>query len=139
MRTFAAVAIAMMIASPASASEHNYFSDSATYASPGASKAAESYTSALSSGNTGVVESALAHVAMITLRVPDCVMISVKAKVASIEMRGMTEEVRYKAWVVRTLMDNPKLFVGIAKAGYEEPDALFAALASKLAEYYAAG
>jgi hypothetical protein len=138
MRTLAAVTIAMMIASAASASEHHYFSDSATYSCLGSTKAAESYLSALSSTNRGVVESALAHVAMIKLIMPDCEMRSVKASVTAIESNGVTEEVRYKAWIVRTLMDNPELFVGIAKSGYEEPDALFAALARTMAEYYAA-
>jgi hypothetical protein len=137
MRTLAAVTIAMMIASAAGASEHNYFSDSATYACIGATKAAESYVSPLSSTNTGVVESALAHVAMIKLTLPACEMRSVKASVAAIERKGETEEVRYKAWVVRTLMENPDMFVGVAKTGYDEPDALFAALASRIAEYYA--
>jgi hypothetical protein len=63
---------------------------------------------------------------------------SVKANVTAIESNGVTEEARYKAWVVRTLMEKPELFDGIAKAGYEEPDELFGALASKMAEYYAA-
>lgn len=138
MRTFAAVSIAIVIASPARASENQYFSDSATYACIGATRAAESYIPALSSPNNGVVESALAHVAMITLTVPGCAMRSVKANVTAIESNGVTEEVRYKAWVVRTLMEKPELFDGIAKAGYEEPDELFGALASKMAEYYAA-
>lgn len=138
MRTVAAVTIAMMITSAARAAERNYFSDSATYACVGAAKTAESYMSALSSTNTGVVESALAHVAMIKLTMRDCEMRSVKASVKAIESTGMTEELRYKAWVVRTLMDNPDLFVGLAKAGYKEPDALFAALAGTMAEYYAA-
>ncbi len=138
MRILAASTIVMMIASAASATEKNYFSDSATYACLGATKAAKSYISALSSTNTGVVESALAHAAMITLTMPACDMTSVRGSVTAIETKGGTEEVRYKAWVVGTLMDNPKLFVGIAKAGYEEPDALFAALAGRMAEYYAA-
>jgi hypothetical protein len=138
MRTSLFVAIALMIGPAARATGHNYFSDSASYARRGATKAAESYLSALSSTNNGVVESALAHVAMIKLTKPDCEMGSVKACVSSIERKGSTEEVRYKAWVVKTLMDNPELFAGIAKAGYKEPDALFAALASKIAEYHAA-
>jgi len=138
MRTFAAVSIAIMIASPARASEKQYFSDSATYACIGAARAAGSYIPALSSANSGVVESALAHVAMITLTMPGCAMRSVKANVRAIERNGATEEVRYKAWVVRTLMEKPELFAGVAKAGYDEPDALFGALAGKLAEYYAA-
>jgi hypothetical protein len=138
MRTIAAVTVAMMIASAASASERNYFSDSATFACIGATKAAVSYLSALSSTNNGVVESALAHVAIIKLTMPDCEMGSIRARVTAIESRGVTKEVRYKAWVVRTLMDNPELFSGIAKAGYNDPDALFAALASKMAEYHAA-
>ena len=105
MRTIAAVTIAMMMASAASASEHNYFSDSATYACVSATKAAESYISALSSTNRGIVESTLAHVAMIKLTMPGCEMRSVEARVAAIESKGVTEEVRYQTWVVRTLMD----------------------------------
>lgn len=138
MRALAAVTIAMMIASASRASGQNYFSDSTTYASVGAINAAEAYKSALSSSNKGVVESALAHVAMIKLTVPDCEMRSVKASITTIETKGATEEMRYKAWVVRALMDNSKLFVGIKKAGYDEPDALFGALSSKMAEYYRA-
>jgi len=138
MRALAAVTLAMLAASPAGASERHYFSDSAACACLGATKAAEAYMPALSSPNTGVVESALAHVAMITLTMPDCELRSVKARVKAIERKGVTAEVRYKAWVVRTLMDNPKLFVGIAKTGYEGPDALFAALAGTMAAYTAA-
>jgi hypothetical protein len=138
MRTFAAVSIAVMIASPARASEKQYFSDSVSYACIGAERAAGSYITALSSANNGVVESALAHVAMITLTMPGCAMRPVKATVAAIERNGATSEVRYKAWVVRTLMEKPELFAGVAKAGYVEPDALFGALAGRLAEHYAA-
>ena len=138
MRTLAAFAIAMVLASAASGSERRYFPDSAKYACLDATKAAESYIAALSSTNKGVVESALAHVAMIKLTMPDCEMRSVKASVTAIERNGMTAEVRYKAWVVRTLMEKPDLFAGLAKAGYEEPDELFGTLASKMAEHYAA-
>jgi hypothetical protein len=138
MRILAAATVAMMIASGASASERSYFSDSTGCARLGGTKAAESYLAALSSTNTGVVESALAHVAMIKLTVPGCEMKSVKGSVTAIESNGATEEVRYKAWVVKTLMDNPELFVGVAKAGYDEPDALFAALASRMAGHFAA-
>ena len=138
MRALAAVTMAMLLASAASASERLYFSDSAACACLGATKAAESYLSALSSPNRGVVESALAHVAMITLTMPDCALRSVEEKVKAIESKGVTAELRYKAWVVRMLMDNPKLFVGIVKTGYEGPDALFAALEGRMAAYYAA-
>ena len=138
MRTITAVTIAMMIASAASASERHFFSDSATYVHVGASRAAGFYAAALASSNPGVVESALAHVAMIALTMPDSDMSAARACVAAIERKAPTRETRYKAWVVRSLMDNPKLFAGMAKAGYEDPDALFAALAGRMAEYYAA-
>jgi hypothetical protein len=138
MKTLAAVAIAMMIVSTSSASDRNCFSDSATYARFGAAKAAEFYVPALSSSNEGVVESALAHLAMIKLNMPGCELRSVKAGVRAIERKGMSAEVRYKAWVVRTLMERPELFEGIARSGYDGPDELFGALASRMAEYYAA-
>ncbi len=137
MRTIAAVTIAMMITSTAAASGRRCFSDSAAYAGIGAAKVAAAYTTALASTNRGIVESALAHVAMIALTIPDADMSSAKARVAEIEAKGGTEEVRYKAWVVRMSMENPNLFTGMARTGYEDPDALFAAMASRLAEYYA--
>jgi hypothetical protein len=134
MRTAAAVTIALIIASAAHATGRHGISDSARLASFGAAKAAEAYIAPLSSPNTGVVESALAHVARIKLIMPDCTMRSVKATVASIERNGATEELRYKAWVVRMVMDNPAQFAGIPKSGNDEPDALFALLAGRLAE-----
>jgi hypothetical protein len=137
MRTLTAVTMAMMITSAATAAEGRYFSDSATYVRVGASNAARAYSAALASTNTGVVESALAHVAMIALTMPDSNMSTVKPRVAAIETRGFTKEVRYKAWVVRSLMDNPKLFAGMARSGYGDADALFAALAGRMAEHYA--
>jgi len=138
MRTLAAVTAAVMIASTATASEHSYFSDSAAYACAGAAKSAGAYRSALASKNTGVVESALAQVAMFRLNMPECEMGQAKANVRAVESRGATPELRYKAWVVRTLMENPGLFAAVPKSGYAEPDALFAALAGTLAEHYAA-
>ena len=137
MRISAAVTVAMMIASPAIASGHSYFSDSATYARAGATKSAGAYVPALASTNKGVVESALAHVAMIALTMPQCDLSSAKASVKAIESRGATAELRYKAWVVRMLMENPGLFAALPKAGYGEPDELFATLAGRLAEYHA--
>ena len=136
MKTLAAVAVAVMIASAANAQVQNYFSDSARYACVRAMKAAEAYTPALSSPNDGVVESALAHVAMIKLTMPDCELNAVKGVISRIESKGTTEELRYKAWIVRMLMDNPMMFGDVARAGYEDPDALFAALASKMAAHY---
>lgn len=138
MKALAAVAVAMMITSAANATGRSYFSDSARYACVGAAKAAQAFKPALSSPNQGVVESALAHVAMIKLTIPECELRSVSAIISGIEVRGMTEELRYKAWIVRMLMDNPRMFGDVAKAGYEDPDALFAALASSLAAHYAA-
>jgi uncharacterized membrane protein len=138
MRTLAAVTIALMIASPSRASDRTYFSDSAKYASVGAMNAAGTYVAALSSTNSGVVESALAHVAMIRLTMPHCEMGSVRSTVATIERNGVTQELRYKAWVVGMLLDNSEVFAGSAHTGYEDPDALFAALAASLAEYYSA-
>lgn len=138
MKTPAVLALAILIAPAASAAGHTYFPDSARYAGANAAKAAGSYTSALRSANTGVVESAIAHVAMIKLTIPECDMTPVKGTIAAVEWRGSTRELRYKAWVVRTLLDNPELFAGIAKTGYTEPDALFGALEARMAEYYSA-
>jgi hypothetical protein len=138
MKTFTALTILIMMTSAAVAGERDYFSDSSRYARLGAANGAGSYLRALSSANRGVVESALAHVAMIILTMPDCGMTEITTVVAAIERKGSTKEVRYKAWVVKELMDNPGMFAGIAKERYAEPDALFAALEGRMAEYCAA-
>ena len=138
MKTPAVLALAILIAPAASAAGHTYFPNSARYACSNAAKAAGLYIPALRSGNTGVVESALAHVAMIKLTIPACDMAPVKGTITAVERRGSTRELRYKAWIVRTLIDNPEEFAGVATTGYTEPDALFGALEVRMAEYCSA-
>ena len=138
MKTTAILALAMMMAPAASASGHTYFPDSARYARANPAKTAGSYNAALRSANAGVVESALAHVAMIKLTMPGCDIRPVAEAVSAVERRGASKELRYKAWIVRTLLDKPELFAGIAKTGYPEPDALFGALEVRMAEFTSA-
>jgi|GEM_PF-3065912 len=137
MKTLAVLTLGMMMAPAAGASGHTYFPDSATFACVNATNAAGSYRSALASKNIGVVESALAHVAMIALTVPACDVTKIEEAVAAIERRGSTEEIRYKAWLVRQLMDNREMFAGGTRGDYDGPDALFAALTGRMALHYA--
>ena len=90
------------------------------------------YAECLKSENDGVVESALAHVAMFKLMYPVKELAQLKREVDRIATRHSSNEIRYKAYVVASLFENPRLFAGEARTDYDSPDDLFAALSGQL-------
>lgn len=138
MKTTATVLVAMMMAAIVHAGEPGYFSESAKYTAVEKTAAEKAYCASLKSDNEGVEESALAHVAMLKLSTPAAGMVEAKACVEEIARTASFNELRYKAFLVGMVLDHPEIFRNLARDGYTTPDELYAALASRLGEFYAA-
>jgi hypothetical protein len=115
----------------------SYFSDEATIRSRTISQVEKQYTNCLRSDNGGVVESALAHLAMLMLVNPACELKTAMPQVDVVASRHPSQETRYKAYLVGTLLRNPGLFTAQGSTAYEGPDDLFAALAGRMHELIA--
>lgn len=143
MKTSTAVVAMMLMAATATAGDNanasnlSYFSDAATYKCINATKVINKYLSCLGSENEGVVESALAHVAMMKLMLPACDFRAVNAKVAEVSLKAASAETRYKAFLTKTVLEEPGMFVRIENARYNDADELLGALASKMSETFA--
>jgi hypothetical protein len=128
----------MMLAATAFAEtkEHAYFGVSAAPTATNTVRAERGYLACLTTENDGVMESALAHVAMMKLTGSDCTML--ESRVAGVARTAASPEIRYKAFLTGKVLTNPDVFGSLAMGSYETPDELFGAIASRLGEYYAA-
>ena len=136
------VAVTMMAATVkaqnvASTPERSYFADAAEYQCINATKAADKYLACLSSENEGVVESALAHVAMMKVMVPACDYKALKTKVDEIVRSRASAETRYKAFLTKTVLEEPGMFDGMARGRYSDADGFFGAVASRMRDTFA--
>lgn len=140
MKTLTAVVAMMIMAATVNAGENanasnlSYFSDAAKYKCINATKVIDKYLSCLSSENEGVVESALAHVAMFKLMLPASDFKAVNVKVTEVSLKAASAETRYKAFLTKTVLEEPRMFVRIEETRYNSADELFGALASKMSE-----
>jgi hypothetical protein len=116
-------------------SERGYFANVSRYAQVSTVWAEQGYLGCLQSNNEGVMESALAHVAMMKLAVPAGEYKALKTKVAQIARTAATPEVRYKAFLTAKVLEQPEIFRSVAREGYGTADDFFAALASRLCLY----
>ena len=126
----------MIMATTANAGENanTYFSDAATYKCINEKKVIRKYLTCLSSENEGVVESALAHVAMLKLMLPACDFKAVNAMVTEVSLKAASAETRYKAFLTKTVLEEPRMFVRINETRYNDADELFGAMASRLSQ-----
>jgi hypothetical protein len=132
----AAVVVMVMLATTGKAqltSERAYFAKGGDSRSINAAKTEQSYLSCLRTGNDGVIESALAHVAMIKLVIPWNESKATMEKVGEIARTATSPEIRYKAFLTKAVLEDPRMFSGIASSGCNTPDELFSLLASRLA------
>ena len=114
------------------ATERPYFPDIITIQKADYSKLEKKYAACLSSENEGVVESALAHIAMFKLMYPVKEFGILERAVKVVADQNPSPEIRYRAYLVSSLYENPKQFVNEARTSYSNPDELFDALASRM-------
>lgn len=140
MKTYAAVVAIMMLAATGSAqtTTAKYFADESLYRSLNAARVEQGYLACLTMANDGVVESALAQIAMMKLMKVVDGSEAVRTRVAAIARTAASQELRYKAFLTKTVLEDPRMFDTIATTGYESADELFGAIASRMSECYAA-
>jgi hypothetical protein len=92
------------------------------------------YMECLTCGNNGVVESALAHIALVKMYRPDAEIPALQARVRSLAVAGCTPVIRYKAQLVSLLFDYPSVFAGARVPGYSSSEEMFASLAQRMRE-----
>jgi len=128
------VLTALMLLATTVAYSHNggYFSEPARYGDAERSKAERGYLHCLEATNDGVVESALAHVAMMKLAVPAGGLEMIESRVREISRTSPSPELRYKAFLTDMVLTHPETFAALVTTGFETPDALFGALAGRL-------
>jgi hypothetical protein len=110
----------------------SYFSDVVSIQTAELATAERNYAACLASGNEGVVESALSHVAMMKLMYPVKEFAKLQRAVAKVESESPSQETRYKAYLVSALFNNPKQFASEARTDYNSPDELFGSLATRI-------
>ena len=137
MKKYTVVAALMMLAAVAYSQndETGYFAHPASYSHATAPKAERNYLACLSSTNDGVIESALAQVAMMKLMLPEGNYASLTSRVANLSRTAASPELRYKAFLTESVLANPNAFITLARAGYATPDEFFGAVASRLGEF----
>ncbi len=140
MKTAATVLTSLLIAATAvyaqvDATDPSVFADLKHYSNVNTTKATQNYLGCLRSSNEGVIESALAQVAMMKLAVPEGNFRDLEARVAEIARASSAPELRYKAYLVATVLAQPEIFKGSAYGEYGDTDGLFGALASRLCAY----
>ena len=117
--------------------EQGYFTNPAKYLGMPVAKAERSYLACLQSNNEGVVESALAQVAMMKLVLPTCESKALQEKVGQMSRKAANPEMRYKAFLTANVLEQPQVFSGIESGRYNSADELFDVVATRLSRFYA--
>jgi hypothetical protein len=97
-------------------------------------KVRQNYALGLVSDNDGVVESSLAHIAYISMCIPDFCTEEMQSNVSALSVAGRTAVIQYKAYLASLAIGSPKLFVQEACEKYENGEQLFTALSKRLQE-----
>ncbi len=95
-------------------------------------KVSRNYLYCLRSDNTGIVESALAHVAYIRLALPAADLKDLKDAVRNLADKDCVPSVRYKAYLASMVFASPALFARIPDVPYADSREFFAAVDSQL-------
>ncbi len=122
--------------SPESAvsAERAYFPDILTIQRANYERLEKLYAAALNSENEGVVESALAHVAMFKLMYPVRELSILHRAVERIMKSHASPAIRHQAYLVDVVYESPAMFAQAARTTYESPDELFDELAAQVHE-----
>ncbi len=109
-----------------------YFASAGPVSEKQMRSAMTNYQVALQSGNQGLVESALAHIAYLALSTQGQDFGELTECVEQLERSGSSAEIQYKASLTSLALRNPGLFKIEDADTYEYADQLFAALSGRL-------
>ncbi len=142
-RTMWTVVAAMALTMSAAAAEPSgdadwpdqaYFSARESYMRVNLQTMEKRYLDCLACDNTGVVESALAHIALMKLYRPEADLPALQARVRALAVSGCTPAVRYKAQLVSLLYDHPSVCAAGTRVAYSTSEEMFTALALRMRE-----
>ncbi len=109
-----------------------YFPSYESYRTKNVELAAKNYLHSLESTNEGVVTSALAQIGRMKLYFPARSFTDLEKKIAELSLNGETSNIRYRAFLVSNIFNNPGTFSIEASTTFEDSEALFSALSSRL-------
>jgi hypothetical protein len=101
---------------------------------PQIAKVLKSYEYCLNHDNEGVVESAIGNVLNYKVLHPDADMLRIKIQLERLSRSGETRRIRYKAFLVSQIIENPELLTKIEKKVYKDAGEFFELLAGLLQE-----
>ena len=126
------LAVVTALLATAAAAQTGYFSSREKHRSADLDKVEFNYVLCLESCNTGVIESALAHVVLMKLYAPEKQLDMLQAKINSLSVNGCNPTIRYKAYLAGLVYDNPEIFKSEQGRKFENPEDLFGSLSDRL-------
>jgi hypothetical protein len=94
--------------------------------------AEQNYVAALGSENAGLVESAIAMVARLSVNAPERDFTGIREKLNELALHGGTASIRFKAYLVSTILDNRATTITADDIAALDNDGLFALIATRL-------
>ncbi len=130
---FAALVFFSASAMQAQSTDYNkYFSDSVVYKTANIPAALKAFESCLTTDNTGVQESAMAHLTMLKLMVPAVDAAKISRHLEELSTSAPQPSTRFKAYIASQVYKNPELFAAAKDAEYNNGNEFFNALASRM-------
>lgn len=124
--------VVTVLMAASAAAQPAYFSGREKHRSADLDKIEFKYVLCLESCNTGVIESALAHVVQMKLYAPEKEFEALHARVNSLSVNGCNPIIRYKAYIAGLVFDNPEMFKSEQIRQFENPEELFGSLSNRL-------
>ncbi len=136
MKAVTIFAAMVFFAAPAmqaqNADYNKYFSDSSVYKTANIPAALKAFESCLTTDNTGVQESAIAHLTMLKLMLPAVEAAKISRELEMLSTSAPQPSTRFKAYIASQVYKNPELFATAKNADYSNGNELFNALASRM-------
>ena len=123
---------ALILLTIGGASAQTYFSSRESHQRANLSRVAKNYLVSLNSENEGVMEAGLAHVGRMMLYFPEMKFEDLEKKISELATNGPTPKIRYEAYLVSSVFTNPESYRAEGMKEYENPAALFTAVAARM-------
>jgi len=132
MKTTTVLLALLLLATAASAQPTRYFSDYRSHQRANIDVIATRMLACLESPNEGVVESALAHIGLMKLYLPDQRFSDLESKIRFLAIDGANQAIRYRAYLVSSIFRDPAAFTADTSQNYNDPDEFFGAIGERL-------
>ena len=133
-RIFQILAIGGLMATAVQA--QSFYPDISKFSTTDKERMDKNFAAALKSDNEGLVESALTIVTKVKLSLPDEQYQSIREEIEKLTGDGTTPSIRYKAYIAEAVFTDPSIFREETGEVYANGDALFSALAQRMARAF---